>query len=363
MHSPVTATLSVNLDALAANYRLLQKQHHTHHCAAVVKANAYGLGVEPVAKRLVKEGCETFFVATLTEAIELRRILPAAVIYVFHGAYKGEEPLYLAHNLRPVLNSLEQMERWKQVAVSSPQAKAALHVDTGMCRLGLTTHEMKSITNGQEIIENCNISLLMSHLACASTPSHPLNREQLALFSRAKAVFAGVPTSLSNSSGLFLDSDYHEDMGRPGCALYGITPRGVEDNPMQHVATLIAPIIQVRHISRDQTIGYGGTTRVTAGMKIAVISCGYADGLHRIASHHLSGFIGEHSVPLLGRVSMDMTCYDVSAIPDATLRQEASITLISARQTVDKVAQICHTIGYEIFTSLSSRVSRVYHGH
>ncbi len=360
MSKPVTATLTVNLDALAANYHQLTKKHAGHNCAAVVKANAYGLGVEPVATRLAKEGCQTFFVATLTEAIELRGILENTLIYVFNGIYAGEESLFLKHNIRPVLNSLEHVARWKDIATAHTDAQAALHVDTGMCRLGLTPFEMQSITDGQQIIDNCNISLLMSHLACASDPSHPLNTQQLENFTEAKHAFSGVETSLSNSSGLYLGADYHEDVGRPGCSLYGITPRGVDDNPMQHVATLKAPIIQIRHISRDQTIGYGGTTRVSAGMKVAVIACGYADGLHRIASHQLSGFIGEHQAHILGRVSMDMSCYDVTHIPDATLAQEGAITLISEQQTVDRVAQICHTIGYEVFTSLSARVERIY---
>ena len=360
MNTPITATLTVNLDAIAANYHQLKDLHTKKNSAAVVKANAYGLGVEPVARRLAKEGCETFFVATLSEAIELRGILPNVIIYVFHGIYAGEEPLFIEHNIRPVLNSMEQTARWKPVAASNPNAKAALHVDTGMCRLGLTPYEMSSITDGQKIITECNISLLMTHLACASDPSHPLNTQQLENFAEAKAVFSGIETSFANSSGLYLGDDYHEDLGRPGCSLYGITPRGVDNNPMQHVATLKAPIIQIRQISRDQTIGYGGTTRVSAGMKVAVISCGYADGLHRTASHQLSGFVSEYRAKILGRVSMDMTCYDVTHIPDATLAEEAAITLISEKQTVDRVAQICHTIGYEVFTSLSARVERIY---
>lgn len=350
------ATLTVNLSAIADNYALLRSRHAKNQTAAVVKADAYGLGVKSVAPVLQKTGCKHFFVATLEEGITLRSVIADAPIYIFQGPFTGEEKEYLLHRLRPVLNSPEQVARWAALPVKSP---AALHVDTGMCRLGLSQTELEKLHSDSSFAK-LDLQLLMSHLAVASEPEHPLNDEQLRRFEVARKLLPSVPCSLANSSGHFLGSNFHYDLGRPGCSLYGITPNDRLPNPMRQVATLDAPILQLREVDRNETIGYGGTTRVTKGMRTATIAIGYADGIFRSLSHRFSGFIGEMEVPMLGRVSMDMLCFDVSHVPLAQIEKNPSIQLIGPRQSVDRVAELCHTIGYEVFTRIGSRVKRVY---
>lgn len=343
--------LTVSLDAIAANWRLLSARHATQSCATVVKANAYGLGMIPVAERLAQEGCRTFFVATLEEGISLRAALRDPVIYVFGGLLKGEEKDYAHYRLCPVLNTLEQVQRAQG---SGLLPSSALHIDTGMCRLGLNPSDAAQA-------QGAPIALLMTHLACASTPEHPLNAEQLALFGQARRYFPGVRCSLANSAGLFLDAAFHYDLGRPGCALYGITPNPSLPNPMRQVAELKAPILQRRIADRNQTVGYGATASVTKGTRILTVGMGYADGLQRIASNSdIKAYIGDYSLPLLGRVSMDLTCWDASGVAPQVLESADFVSLINAQQPVDRLAEICHTIGYEIFTRLGNRVQRIY---
>jgi alanine racemase len=356
----ITPTLTIDLAALCANYQLLKARHVKGNVAAVVKANAYGLGMIPVATALAeREGCGTFFVATLSEAMALRTALPTAVIYVFAGPLKGEEPDYAAHAIRPVLNSMEQVERWRAFRRQNEAQAAALHVDTGMCRLGLSMEDLPRL-DAATLVKEAGLTLLMSHLACGGEPEHTLNAEQLRLFTEARSHFPTLPTSLANSSGHFLSADYHFDLGRPGCALYGITPNPDVANPMQHVATWTAPILQIRSIERDQPIGYGATRTVTRGMKVATVASGYADGLHRTASNQLPAWIGEHHCPMLGRVSMDLTCYDVTTVPDAMLAAADRVTLMGPQQPVDAVANAYGTIGYEVLCHLGQRLTRSY---
>ncbi len=402
-------TLTVSLDAIAANWRLLRDRHASKHSAAVVKADAYGLGMQPVAQRLAEEGCSTFFVATLAEGLALRRffrhcdparsdgeaiqkqkkwiasspLFPLAQakadrsckaaprndeawpeIFIFEGYLRGHETAYTEHRLSPVLNTLEQVARAQEHGLL---ASAALHVDTGMGRLGLNVEDAEKAAG-------IPVRLLMTHLACASTPEHPLNAQQWRLFERVRQHFPGISCSMANSAGLFLDAAFHYDLARPGCSLYGITPNPDLPNPMAQVAELSAPILQLRTAGRDQSVGYGATAVVKAGARILTAGIGYADGLHRIAGNMVSlapngadrsqnginAFIGDYALPLLGRVSMDLTCWDASAVPQQVLEKAASISLINATQPVDKVAEICHTIGYEIFTRLGNRIQRVY---
>jgi alanine racemase len=359
----ITATLTVDLAALCANYRLLKQRHAAGKVAAVVKANAYGLGMVPVATALAeREGCTVFFVATLSEAVTLREALPAAIIHVFAGPLKGEEADYAVHRLRPVLNSMEHLERWRAFRQHTGEVSplpAALHVDTGMCRLGLSMEDLPRL-DPESLVRECGLTLLMSHLACASEPAHPLNAEQLRLFTEARRSFPALPASLANSSGHFLSHDFHFDLGRPGCALYGITPNPDLPNPMQHVATWSAPILQIRTIERDQPIGYGATRTVTRDMKVATVASGYADGLHRTASNVLAAWIEDHRCPMLGRVSMDLTCYDVTAVPDSVLEGADRVTLMGPQQPVDTLADAYGTIGYEVLCHLGGRVTPVY---
>lgn len=354
--------LHISLDKLVANYRLLAERFTGAECAAVVKANAYGLGVEAVAPALAQAGCQTFFVATLEEGVQLRQLLPDRRIAVFHGVGEGESLAFINHQLIPVLNSPQQVARWHEVACDHRDARSILHVDTGMTRLGLTKTEWQALADTPSRVLDCQISMIMSHLACASEPDHPANEQQVVSFNEARTAFAELPGSLANSSGIFLGAQWHADLARPGCSLYGITPNASQPNPMHPIAELSAPIIQLRVLDRDQAIGYGWTVERKKGAKLATVALGYADGIFRHVSNRLQAFVGPYKVPLVGRVSMDMMVFDVSEVPDGQLQQAGRVVVMDNRQTVDDLAQLADTIGYEIFTRLGRRIRRTYSG-
>ena len=351
------ATLAVNLPAIAANYRLLRSHHAKNSVAAVVKANAYGLGVAEVSLTLWAEGCRDFFVATLAEGIELRGVLPEAKIGVFQGLFAGEEKEYAAHRLNPVLNEISQIERFTKSDSLKTNQEIMLHVDTGMTRLGLCKSDLKhplisSLATHPSL-------LILSHLACANDPASHKNTEQLERFKNALTHFPTAKASLANSAGVFLPQVFHFDIARTGCALYGISPSD-DENPMQPVATLSAPILQIRTLDRDETIGYGATATAKEGSRIAIIGLGYADGYFRSLSNGSFAYIAGHKVPLVGRVSMDMVAVDISDIPEAKITASTRAEFINSLQTVDDIANQCNTIGYEIFTRIGNRVQRVY---
>lgn len=348
------ATLSVDLSALSANYRLLQSKT-TGECGAVVKANAYGLGVEAVSKTLYEAGCKKFFVATLEEAIELRSILPDVTIAVFNGIFEKEEKEFIHHRLIPVINTLGELERVQSSGVRGQGI--IIHVDTGMTRLGLNESDLKKLP--RPLTPDPRSLTVMSHLACADEPAHPKNAEQLARFKVALQCFPGAMASLANSAGIFLPPEFHFDIARPGCALYGINPTEGK-NPMRHVATLSAPILQIRTLERDETVGYDATHTAKNGARIAVAALGYADGYSRALSNKGLAFIAAHKVPIIGRISMDMIALDISAVPEMTLSANVHAEFINTVQTVNDVANMCDTIGYEVFTRIGQRVKRVY---
>ncbi|MCI5050120.1 MAG: alanine racemase [Rickettsiales bacterium] len=352
--------LKVYLDKVIANYQILSKQFSGQECGAVIKANSYGLGMEQVSDALATAECNTFFVATLEEGIQLRQYRPNRRIVVFHGVGPGEALAFVNHKLIPVLNSPEQIERWVEVSKEHPDARSVLHVDTAMGRLGLSQAEWEALD--ADIIEKAQVSLLMSHLACAGDPEHPSNAMQLELFEKARAIFSGIPCSFANSSGVFLDKPWHFDLARPGCSLYGITPHESKPNPMHNVVELSCPILQIRTLDRDQNVGYGATKHCKKGTRVATVAGGYADGIPRLLSNQLHGYLGEVRVPLVGRVTMDMLCFDVSAVPEGQLNEAERIVLIDERQTVDDIARMTDTIGYEVLCRLGRRIRRVYEG-
>jgi len=343
-------TLDVNLSAIAANYRLLKTRHAKHSTAAVVKADAYGLGMEAVSQRLWEEGCHEFFVATLAEAIALRGTLPDAKIGVFNGLLAGEEKDFAHYHLIPVLNDLEQVERFQELAT-----QAILHIDTGMTRLGLSEADLQNILHTSSAL----YPLIMSHLACAGAPDHPKNAEQLARFRKALQRFPGAKASLANSSGLFLSPDFHFDLARPGCALYGINPTH-GTNPMQPVVSLSAPLLQIRALDCNETVGYDATHQAVTNSRIAVAALGYADGWMRSLSNKGHAYIAGYQVPIIGIISMDMLALDITHIPEAVLTPTVRVEFINEQQTVNDVANACGTIGYEIFTRIGNRVKRRY---
>ena len=357
------AILEVDLSAIGRNWKLLKEKHHGKAVAAVVKANAYGLGVEEVSATLADAGCSHFFVATLPEAIELRQTLTSQFIYVFDGVQPGEEIAFLDYNIVPVLNSTAQFERWEAIAQETEAAASVLHIDTGMNRLGISIDEAEKLAMTPERLEATQVRFIMSHLACASNPDSPLNAMQLERFDHIRRCFPNLPASLANSAGILLDEHYHHDLGRPGCALYGINPfDGQTPCPVEPVVTLSAPILQIRTtLEENEPVGYGADVTVPKGTRIATVGIGYADGIHRILSgKDFYGFIGNHKAPVIGRISMDLMTLDVSHIPEASLSEATRVELINNQQTVNDVAELAGTIGYEIFTSIKARVSRVY---
>jgi len=367
-HATATGILTVDLDAIVANWRKLEKTAVPAECAGVVKANAYGCGAEQVARALANAGCKTFFVATLDEARVVRGAVPeSAAIYALDGFFQNSGEGYAKFNCRPVIGDLNELAEWDVFCRRSGwNGGAAIHIDTGMNRLGLT------IADAQGIIPRINagdhgITLVMSHLVSAELLNSTINARQLAAFREIASQFSGVPAALSNSSGIFLGPQYQFDMVRPGAALYGVNPTPEADNPMQPVVELKARIVQIRTIERGETVGYGGTWTARRPTRLAIVAAGYADGYFRAASAS-DGTRGAEVVvagkrcPIAGRVSMDLTAVDITDLDKNAARRGHMVTLIGEGITVDELAHHFGTIGYEVLTSLGRRFARIYKG-
>ena len=395
------AILEIDLGGIVENWRLLARQAAPALCAAVVKANAYGLGAEPVARALAAAGCRMFFVATLDEGIALRHAIGAMPeIAILNGPFPGTAAEFAAHKLIPVLNEPGQIEEWAAAAprvlrdaplrvaphddgqlcaastehrhpeeaaqrpsrrthrlMSESPGSAILHVDTGMARLGLGAEGFAAIVANKPPIR---WRAVMSHLACADRPDHPLNQRQRARFAAAAAQLPGVPASLSASSGIFLGPSYHFDLVRPGAALFGVNPLPGRPNPLRQIVRLSGKIVQIRQIDRGESVGYGAAHVMQARGRAAIVAVGYGDGWLRSLSHRSCGYIAGTRVPLLGRVSMDLVTFDVSAVAPALVHPGAMIELLGADYGVDDAASDAGTIGYEILCALGSRYHRVY---
>ncbi|MFQ5984632.1 MAG: alanine racemase [Alphaproteobacteria bacterium] len=357
------AVLTIDLGAIAVNYRRLNERLGGAKCACVVKAGAYGLGMGRVARALARAGCDSFFVATLDEGLRLRRLLNEAEIAVFNGPPPGAEGELVANRLIPVLNDLGDIARWGARAHGHRRLHAILHVDTGMCRLGLPPEAVDRLAAEPERLAGLDVRLVMSHLACADEPESPMNARQLAAFTAARAGLPLAPASLAASSGIFLGAAYHFDVARPGAALYGINPTPGRPNPMAEVVRLQGKIIQVRDVDSPQTVGYGATHRVAGPGRIATVPVGYADGYHRSLSNRAFAYIGNTQIPVVGRVSMDLITLDVSAVPPERSQPGTTVDLIGGPSALDDVAARAGTIGYEILTSLGRRYPRRYVGN
>jgi alanine racemase len=360
-------TLTVDLDAVEANWRALARQLLTVECAAVVKANAYGLGLEPVTTKLVKAGCKTFFVADIAEARRVRARAREAAIYVLNGFTPEAASAFAELNAQPVINSTTELAEWDAfVAARNWRGGAALHIDTGMNRLGITADEAAALAPRAQT-ENHGITLLMSHLACAEIADHPLTANQIRLFRELRMLYHGIPASLVNSSGVFLGDSAHFDIARPGAALYGINPTPNRDNPMQSVVELTGRILQVRTVSQGETVGYGAAWKARRASRIAIAALGYADGIMRSGSGvdaRASGaaVVAGKRCPIVGAISMDLTCIDVTEIADAPVQRGDIATFIGKDLSVDEVATSAGTIAYEILTRLGPRSHLVYRG-
>lgn len=354
------AVLTVDLGALSANYRLL-RDAAGGECGAVVKADAYGIGMGPVATTLHAEGCRHFFVGHVSEGAALRTILADAVIVVLNGVPPGAEHAAAEAGLVPALNSLEQVTAWRSAAAElGRRLPGALQFDTGMTRLGLSPAAVEAIAGDAGALAGIDLRLVLSHLACADEPHHPANAAQAALFARLAALFPGVPRSLANSSGIFLGGPFRSDVARAGAALYGINPTPDAANPMRQVVHVAAKVIQTADCAAGTGIGYGHDFHAERSMRLATISLGYADGWPRRARG--AAFHRGVRLPFVGRVSMDSIVVDASALPAGALHPGALVDVFCDRQTVDDVALLAGTIGYEVLTGLGHRFHRRWIG-
>lgn len=362
------AILSIDLAALKANYKRLAKQAGKADCGAAVKGEAYGLGLGPVVKALWAAGCRTFFVARPMEGADVRAVLPNAVIYVLDGLHPGAADFYASHDLRPALISPTEVLEWHSFGADFGRAlPCALHVDTGINRLGLSAQQFIDIVDNATLMSGLNIVMLMSHLACSDDKSHPMNQKQAQRFAEIRKKLPKVTASLANSSGIFLGKDFTHDLVRPGVALYGGNPTPHKKNPMQPVITLEGIVLQIRDVKMGETVGYSATWKAPRDSRIAFLGAGYRDGIPRMLSSRKKGeqaqaFIAGKRCPVVGRVSMDMMGIDVTDLPKSKVRRGMRAQIFGPKIPLDEAAGWAGTISYEVLTRLGSRYARVYSG-
>lgn len=354
--------LTIRLGAIAANRRRLAALAGDADVGAAVKADAYGLGIEPVAHTLWAEGCREFFVAGVEEGVELRAILPEARINVFNGAVPGTAADLVLHDLVPLVISRAQLDGWRAAASARDRPlPVGLHVDTGMNRTGLPEAEALAIADDPDGLDGLELRHVLSHLASADEPASIQPDEQLARFRRVRERLPGGVASLANSAGIFRGPEFHFDLVRPGVSLYGGSPVAGEPSPLDGVIVLEAPVLQVRELRPGEQVGYGATYTVERPERHAVVPVGYADGYHRAASNRGVVAIGGHRAPVVGRVSMDLTVVDVTDVPRPAL-DRGVVEVIGDTVPVDEVATRSATVAYEVLTSLGRRFERVYVG-
>ena len=365
--------LTINLDAIGANYRRFQETAPHAEVGAVVKANAYGLGLAPVVAALAEAGCGSFFVAEASEGRTareaLRDLAEDATIYVMNGLMPGAASAYIEYGLRPCLSSLAEIEEWK----AATHLPCAIHFDTGMNRLGLTPDETDAFMTSNAWSDGLDVALIMSHLACADDPDHALNATQRDRFKRIVETlqprFPRAIASLANSGGAYLGPDYHFDLIRPGIGLYGGNPFTARDNPFETVVTVEARVLQVKKLPAGATAGYGASWTAEGARRIAVLAAGYADGYFRsLSSPALPGLQAEGGVislagqivPIAGRVSMDLIVADITSLPEGAVSRGDMAELVGPNISLDEIARRAGTLGYEVLTSLGERYRRHY---
>jgi alanine racemase len=351
-------TLTIDLDAIAANWRLLADLHGGP-TAAVVKADGYGLGAARIGEHLFAAGVRHFFVAYPNEGEALRPHVPGAMIAILNGLFTSQADLYAAHGLAPVLGNPSEIAAWQAHARQlGRRLPALLHIDTGMNRLGLTPSDCARLDKHPEDLDGIDLLYVMTHLFNAELPDDPNNRAQLGRFAAACDRLPAVPRSIANSSGLFLGAAFRSDLARPGAALYGINPTPGQPNPMRPVMRLTGRVLQLRDISAGEPVGYNAIWTAPRPTRVATVSAGYADGYHRALSNRAFAAFDGARLPLIGRVSMDLATFDATDHP--TLRVGSDIELIGPAIPPDDVAGWAGTNGYEILTSLATRAPRIY---
>ncbi len=356
-------TLEIDLAKIRANYRIISEICKNSDIAGVVKADSYGLGADFVASALQKENCQTFFVTTIDEGISLRKILDQkASILVFNGVFNGDAEQFSHHNLIPILNNLPQIKIWQNFITLKKQIlPCAIHIDTGMNRLGMLMTEIQTIIDQAELLNVLDVRYIISHLSASEISDDPYNIEQLTNFKYYLKFFPRSKASLGNSSSIFLGEEYHFDLIRPGAALYGINPLSKNHkNPMYNPIRLTAPIIQLQQLAPASHIGYNMTFKTNRDSIIATLPLGYADGYSRAFSNCGQVFIDGHPAPVVGRVSMDFITIDVTDLPPDKVFLGQEVEVIGDNCTPDKIANIINTIGYEIITSLGNRYRKIY---
>ncbi len=347
------AVLDVDTSAIVANWRELARRHGAD-AAAVVKADAYGHGAVAIAPSLARAGCATFFTAHLSEALALRPVLPEVRIAVLNGPLEAEIAAYRGANLVPVLSSLGHLALWRAAGGGT----AFLHADTGMNRLGLTEADMARLSDEPALLDGVEVGLLMTHLVASEEPADAANALQIERFGRLRALFPAWRTSLANSSGIFLGAEFASDLARPGAALYGINPTPGRANPMRAAATLSAPVLQLREIRAGESVGYNATWRAERHSRIATVAIGYADGWPRVLGNTGHALFDGHVLPLVGRVSMDLTTYDATGVPG--LAEGSRVTFLGEGVAAETVAAWAGTNAYEVLTRLGPRIARCY---
>jgi alanine racemase len=361
--------ITIDLAALGENWRALAAlTGPATECGAAVKADCYGIGVDKGLPALWWAGARTFFVATPQEGQEARRLLPDATLYILNGLYPGASAFYAAHGLRPLLGSAEELREWAGFASEAlAPLEAALHVDTGISRLGLSREEAHAAADGTLTGSPFRPAMVMSHLACADTPANPMSALQRQRFLELSALFPGARRSLANSAGVFLGPDYHFELARPGIALYGARAAESAQSRLATVVTLEARVLQTHLLRKGETIGYGATYTATADTRVAMIASGYADGYLRSSGSTddrpgAEVFAGGKRLPVIGRVSMDMLGIDASALGEQELARGDFVELFGANLPVDDTAERAGTIPYEFLTGLGHRYARRYVG-
>lgn len=362
------AVLTIDLVALKENWRLLAARAGNAECGAAIKGNAYGLGVEPVARALWEAGCRTYFVARPMEGETLRHILPTAIIYVLDGLFNGQAEFYAKLNLCPALISIDEAKEWAAFGRAyGRKLPCAIHTDTGINRLGFSMPEYAALLDDRFTMEGLNVTLVMSHLACADDPPHPMNNRQRDTFAEVRRRLPGVPASLANSSGIFLGRGFTHDLVRPGIALYGGNPTPDAANPMRAVAQLEGTVMQVRNVNPGESVGYGATWEARRPARIAILGAGYKDGVPRaLSSHQQEGpaqvFIDGRRCPIIGRISMDMMAVDITGLTPHSVTRGTRAEILGPNIAIDEAAAWAGTISYELLTRLGSRYARLYTG-
>ena len=348
----------VDLEAVAANFRLLAARVQPAVCGAVVKTDAYGLGADRVGRALLDAGCRHFFVATVDEGLALRTVVDDAEIYLLEGPVEGVCDTMRLQRLWPVLNSAADARLWSHAA--DRNAHAIVHIDTGMNRLGMDAGDITELIDDPAVLASFSVDYVMTQLACADEPDRDHNALQLARFDALRAQLPGVATSIANSPGVFAGKAFHGDLVRAGIALYGGNPQPGSANPMREVARVEGRVLQLRTLSSADSVGYGASARVGAGSRLATVAYGYGDGYPRSLGNAGSARVGSRTVPVIGRISMDYLTLDVTAVPEDEIAVGDWVTLIGGGLDLDAVAATAGTIGYELLTAIGSRVERIY---